>query len=83
VKDGDAALKFRGLQYVTTLSCHQQGMCVTGIIYLGTSQMHPGGGYTNIPLSHCEDTPTPSPHCQYNSDHWCGCAILPQCSFLE
>jgi len=53
------------------------------MFYLGTSQMHPGGGYTSIPLSHCEDTPTHSPHCQCSSGHRCGRAALPQCSFLE
>ena len=27
------------------------------MFYLGTSHMHPGGGYMSIPLSQCEDTP--------------------------
>jgi len=31
--------------------------------------MHPGSGYMSIPLSHFEDTPTPSSHCQCNWGH--------------
>ena len=69
--------------YLCTYHAISNECALAGFIYLGTLQMNPGSGYTSIPLSHCEDTPTPSPRCQCNSGHWCGWAILPQCRILE
>ena len=38
--------------------------------YLGRTQRHPlDSSSMSILRSHCEDTPTHSPHCQYSSDH--------------